>query len=136
MSPSLEEPEWLTEAVLLAIHAQQIERYGGAHGVRDQNVVRSALARPIQRWAYDDEVDVADLGGAYLVGLARSQGFNDGNKRTALACALVFLRLNGYTLHVPGKELYALTMQATTGEVDDRIIASYLRSRMEAAPSR
>lgn len=135
MSPALEEPRWLTETVLLAIHAQQIERYGGAHGVLDQNVVRSALARPINRWARDDETDLADLAAAYLVGFARSRGFSDGNKRTGLACALVFMRLNGYVLHVPGRELYALTMQVAIGEADDRIAAAYFRSRMEAAPS-
>ena len=125
----------MTEAVLLTLHAQQIERYGGAHGVLDQNVVRSALARAINRWAYDDEADLADLAAAYLVGFARSQGFNDGNKRTGLACTLVFLRLNGFVLHVPGKELYALTMQIATGEADDGIAAAYFRSRMEAVSS-
>jgi death on curing protein len=123
-----EEPRWLTEAMLLVIHARQIERYGGAHGVVDQNVVGSALARPINRWAYDDGADVADLAAAYLVGFARSQGFNDGNKRTGLASALVFLRLNGYALHVEGKELYALTMQVATGDAGDDIVAAYLRS--------
>lgn len=130
----MEEPRWLTEAALLAIHARQIERFGGAHGVRDQDIVRAALARPIHRWAYDDEADLADLAAACLVSFVGSQGFNDGNKRTGLACALVFLRLNGYTLHVPGKELYALTMQVATGEADARIAAAYFRSRMKAAP--
>lgn len=132
---SSEEPRWLTEAVLLSIHAKQIERYGGAHGVLDQNVVRSALARPINRWAYDKDAGLADLAAAYLVGFARSQGFSDGNKRTGLACALVFLRLNRFVLHVPGKELYALTMQIATGEADDAVAAAYLRSRMEALQS-
>jgi death-on-curing protein len=129
----VEEPRWLTEAMLLELHAQQIERYGGAHGVLDQNVVRSALARPIHRWAYDEEADLADFAAAYLVGFTRSQGFNDGNKRTGLASALVFLRLNGRALHVPGKELYALTMQVATGEVDDEVVGAYIRSRMESA---
>jgi death on curing protein len=128
----MEEPSWVTETMVLVIHAQQVERYGGAHGILDQNVVRSALARPLHRWAYDDEADLADLAAAYLVGFARSQGFNDGNKRTGLATALVFLRLNGHGLHVPGKELYALTMQVANNEVDDEIVAAYLRSRMEA----
>lgn len=127
----MEEPNWLTETMLLAIHAQQIERYGGAHGILDQNVVRSALARPINRWAYDQEADLADLAASYLVGLTRSQGFNDGNKRTGLATALVFLRLNGRVLHVPGKELYALTMQIANNEAGDKIAAAYLRSRIE-----
>ncbi|MGH7712887.1 MAG: type II toxin-antitoxin system death-on-curing family toxin [Gemmatimonadaceae bacterium] len=85
----MEEPRWISETTLFAIHAQQIERYGGAHGVRDKNVVLSALARARNRWAYDPSADLADLAAAYLVGLARSQGFNDGNKRTGLACALV-----------------------------------------------
>lgn len=134
MSPALGEPRWVTEAVLLTIHARQIERYGGAHGVRDQDVVRSALARPIHRWAYDDEADLADLAAVYLVSFVGSQGFNDGNKRTGLACALVFLRLNGYVLHVSGKELYALTMQVATGEADDRVAAEYFRSRIKPAP--
>ena len=70
-----EEPSWITEAMLWMIHAQQVERYGGAHGVLDENVVRSALARPRHRWTYDAEADLADLAAAYLVGFAGSQGF-------------------------------------------------------------
>lgn len=127
-----EEPRWITEAMLWMIHAQQIERYGGAHGILDENVVRSALARPLPRRTYDAEADLADLAAAYLVGFARSQGFADGNKRTGLAVALVFLWRNGHVLHVPGKELYALTMQVAKQEADDEIVAAYLRSRMEA----
>lgn len=123
------EPRWLSESMLLAIHARQVERYGGAHGIIDANVVHSALARPRQRWSYDEDADLADCAAAYLVGFARAQGFRDGNKRTALACALVFLRLNGLELHVPPPELYVLTMKAATGEADDRLVASYLRDR-------
>ena len=129
-----DEPRWLTETMLLAMHAQQIERYGGAHGVLDENVVLSALSRPKQRWAYDDDSDLADFAAAYLVGFARSQSFNDGNKRTGLACALVFLNLNGQGLHVPPKELYALSMQAATGQADDQVVAAYLRERMTPHP--
>jgi death on curing protein len=126
------EPRWLTEATLLEIHAQQIERYGGAHGVLDENVVLSALARPINRWSYDETAGLADLAAAYLVGFARSQGFNDGNKRTGLACALVFLALNGAPLHVPAAELYALTMAVANNQADDAAVAAYLRDRLES----
>lgn len=125
-----DEPRWLTEPILLAIHAQQVERYGGTHGVLDENVVRSALARAIHRYAYDEDGDIADLAAAYLVGFARSQGFYDGNKRTALASALVFLRLNGYVLHVPPGELYALIMRVATHHADDAVVAAYLRERL------
>ena len=124
------EPRWLTETTLLAIHAQQVERFGGAHGVLDQNVVLSALARPRQRWSYDQSADLADLAAAYLVGFARSQGFNDGNKRTGLACALVFLALNDAPLHVDGAELYAITMRVATNQAGDTEIAAYLRERL------
>lgn len=126
-----EEPRWLSEAMLLAIHARQIERYGGAPGILDEDVVRSALGRPIHRWAYDDDADLADLAAGYLVGFARSQGFNDGNKRTALASALVFLTRNGYALHVPPAELYALTMRVATNDAEDDVVAAYFRSRAE-----
>jgi death-on-curing protein len=125
------EPRWLTEPTLLAIHAQQIERYGGAHGLLDQNVVLSALARPITRWSYDSNADRADLAAAYLVGFARSQGFRDGNKPTGLACALVFLALNGAPLHVLPAELLALTMAVANNQADDTAVAAYLRHRLK-----
>lgn len=120
----------MSESMLLAIHARQIERYGGAHGILDENVVLSALARPLQRWNYDSQTDLPDLAAAYLIGFTRSQGFRDGNKRTALATALVFLALNRCELHVPPPELYAITMKAALGEVDDEVFARYFRERI------
>ena len=125
-----DEPRWITESMLLMIHARQIEKYGGAHGVLDENVVGSALARPRNLWSYDEDADLAALAAAYLVGFTRSQGFRDGNKRTGLACALVFLALNGHELHVPPKELFALCMSVAVGEGDDRLVAAYLRQRI------
>jgi len=123
------EPRWLTETTLLAIHAQQVERFGGAHGVRDHHVVLSALARPQQRWNYDQAADLADCAAVYLVGFAQSQGFTDGNKRTGLACALVFLAFNGAALHVDGAALYALTIRVATNQAGDTDVAAYLRAR-------
>lgn len=130
------EPRWINEATLLAIHAQQIERYGGKHGVLDQNVVLSALARPVHRWTYDVDADLADLAAAYIVGFGRAQGFQDGNKRTALACGLVFLALNGSALHVPGAELYALTMAVANRKAEDAAVAEYLRGRLGGSGER
>ncbi|MGH7499626.1 MAG: type II toxin-antitoxin system death-on-curing family toxin [Gemmatimonadales bacterium] len=126
-----DEPRWIGESALLAIHAQQIERYGGSHGVLDQSVVLSAPARPINRWSYDFSADLADLAAASLVGYARAQGFNDGNKRTGLACALVFLALNHAPLSVPPEELYALTMAVANNRADDAAVSAYFRDRLE-----
>ncbi len=123
------QPRWLTDTTVLAIHAQQIERFGGAHGVRDQHVVLSALARPQQRWHYDALADLADLAALYLVGLSQAQGFIDGNKRTGLACALVFLAINDAALHVDGAELYALSMRVAMNQADAAESATYFRTR-------
>jgi death on curing protein len=124
---SAAEPIWLEEAELLAIHSQQIERYGGTHGILDRNVVLSALARPIQVFTYEANADIPRLAAAYLVGFARAQGFSDGNKRTGLACALVFLGLNGWSLGAPPDELYAITMAVANGEVGDDAVAVFMR---------
>lgn len=124
------EPKWIGEAALLALHSQQIERYGGAHGILDSNVVLSALARPRNYWAYTESADMADLAASYLVAFAGSQGFADGNKRTGLACALVFLSTNGIQLHVPPSELYALTLAVANREAGDVVAASYFRVRI------
>ena len=125
-----DEPRWITESTLLAIHAQQVERYGGLHGVRDNNVVLSALARPEHRRTYDRSADLTDLAAAYVVGFATTQGFNDGNKRTGLACALVFLSINGANLHVPPVELIALTMAVANGKEDETKAGSYFRKQL------
>ena len=130
----MREPRWLEEDELLAIHARQIERFGGSHGLLDRNVVLSALARPQHRFAYDGGADLADLAASYLVGFARAQGFADGNKRTGLAAALVFLALNGIDLHVPPEELLVLTMDVAIGRKDDAQVAAALRGWGVVAP--
>jgi death on curing protein len=125
------EPRWITEHMLLAIHSQQVERYGGLHGVLDTNVILSALARPQHRWTYDDTADWADLAAAYLVGFARTQGFNDGNKRTALACALVFLAINGLRFEPSAEALYAITMGVATNRTAEPAVAAFFREHLD-----
>jgi death on curing protein len=124
-------PKWLTEEILFIIHAQQIERYGGAHGVLDENVVLAALQRPINRWSYEKSVDFADLAALYLVAFAGTQGFNDGNKRTGLACALVFLALNSVSFDPDATELYELTLRVATHQIGDNDAAIWFRERLK-----
>ena len=129
-----EEPRWITEESLFVIHAQQVERYGGSHGVLDKNVVLAALRRPINRWAYEEavaSVDFADLAAFYLVAFAGTQGFNDGNKRTGLACALVFLGLNSVSFEADPKELYELTLRVATHQIGDNDVAIWFRQRIK-----
>ena len=72
------------------------------------------------------------MAAAYLLGFARSQGFSDGNKRTGLACALVFLALHGAPLHVPPAGLFALTMAVANNQADDTAVAAYFRDRLKS----
>ena len=117
--------------MLLVIHAQQIERYGGAHGVRDENLVLAGLQRPINRWGYEKSTDFADLAAVYLVAFAGTQGFNDGNKRSGLACALVFLGMNSVSFEADAKELYELTLRVATHQIGDNKVAAWFRKRIE-----
>jgi len=126
----ISEPKWITSDVLQLLHAQQLERFGGLAGVLDANVVESGLARPRNLYAYRDDVGLADLAAAYLCGLGQKQGFVDGNKRTALAAALVFLHVNASPLHVPPPELYRLVMAVATNQVADSAVAEFIRDHL------
>jgi len=128
---SQHEPTWISEDVLFAVHAQQIERYGGLHGVRDAKVVDAALNRAKNLWAYDDSSDLTDLAATYLVSFAGSQGFNDGNKRTGVACALVFLAINGISVdHISPSGLIEVTMKVATGDAKPQEVSGFLRGEM------
>jgi death-on-curing protein len=124
-----DEPQWISGEILFVLHAQQVERYGGSHGVLDEKVILGALHRPINRWAYDQPVDFADLAAVYLVAFAGTQGFNDGNKRTGLACALVFLEMNGISFEADPQDVYDLSMLVANHQVGDSEVANWFRQR-------
>jgi death-on-curing protein len=123
------EPRWLSLETILALHAQQVDRFGGSHGVLDVGVVESAVARPLNRFHYDDEGDLKDLAAAYLFGFAAKQGFVDGNKRIGVAAMLVFLAVNRHPLHVPPDELYALAMDVANGRITEVQVAEWIRQK-------
>jgi death-on-curing protein len=109
-------PEFLTLEDVLEIHALQLERYGGAAGLRDQGLLESALAQP--EATFDGELlhgDLFAMAGAYLYHVVCNHPFVDGNKRTGLLAALVFLDTNGITLDHSSEELYSLTMAVAEG---------------------
>jgi death-on-curing protein len=122
------EPEWLTKAVILAIHDEQLAEHGGGTGVRDDGLLDSALARPQNRLAYDAAADLATLAAAYAFGLARNHPFIDGNKRTAFVAAEVFLDLNGMTLTASDEDCVLTMLRLAAGEIDEDAFADWLRS--------
>ena len=94
--------DYLTVAEVLAMHADQIERYGGSHGIRDQGLLEAALYRP-QTGYYADLIEKA---GALWESLAQNHPFIDGNKRTAFAATYTFLAINGARLTADAQQTY------------------------------
>jgi death-on-curing protein len=124
------EPIWIPLATLHLLHHRQLELFGGLGGVRDEGAIDSALARPLNAWAYEQATDLESLAATYLCALARQQGYVDGNKRSALAAMLVFLKINGMELKAPGPELYAIVISAATNEIGIEQVAAWVRKHI------
>jgi death on curing protein len=119
-------PEWLEIAIVLDIHAEQLALFGGADGLRDRGLLESALARPLNKFAYG-ETDLAALAGAYAFGIARNHPFVDGNKRTAFASIIVFLGVNGIDFDVPPEEATAVILELASGKLEEEGLARWIR---------
>ena len=118
------DPAFLTLDEILAIHADQIRRYGGRPGLRDLALLQSALGTP--QTTFEGEylhTDVFEMAAAYLFHIARNHPFVDGNKRTGLMAALVFLGLNDLELAVDSAALYELVTGVAAGAVAKAQIA-------------
>lgn len=122
----MNEPRWLDIELVLAIHDMQIAEHGGASGVRDHNLLDSALARPLNLAAYG-EPDVIALAASYAFGLARNHPFIDGNKRTALVAAELFLDLNAFELKADDLACVSMFLALAAGEVEEDELAQWLR---------
>ena len=115
----MQEPIWITEKIVLAIHEDQLLQHGGIAGIRDENLLGASLARPKHLFAYSDTT-IVDLAAAYGYGLAKNHPFIDGNKRTAFMVMYTFLGLNNYWLEVAEREVVSkmegLAMDTETQE--------------------
>jgi death on curing protein len=126
------EPEWLLEAAVRAIHQMLIAEHGGVEGIRDAGLLASALARPQNLLAYTDPPPgLFALAASYAYGLARNHCFVDGNKRIALAATLTFLSIHGYRLAAPKIETYSMTVGLADGTVSEAAFASWLEAHCQ-----
>ena len=117
---------WVDKRALLLLHDESLAEHGGATGIRDEGLLDSALARPLNLDAYG-KPDFAHLAAAYEIGLAKNHGFVDGNKRAAFLATGLFLYLNGYRLQVSQADA-TLTMYAVAaGEMDEATFTDWLR---------
>jgi death-on-curing protein len=122
------DPLFLTLDEVLGIHADQIRGYGGRPGIRDLDLLRSALAMPETTYAGEFlHPTLFEMAAAYLFHVARNHPFVDGNKRTALMCALVFLGLNGQRLEVEPDSLYEMVDGVAAGGVEKAAVSVFLR---------
>jgi death-on-curing protein len=121
-------PRFLTLSEVLTILRDQIARYGGDFGVRDAGLVSSAIAVPQATFEGRHlHADLYEMAAAYAFHLCQNHPFVDGNKRVALAAALVFLDLNGITIADPKDRLYPLMMSVASGRAQKPEIAIVLR---------
>jgi death on curing protein len=125
------EPEWIALELALAIHERQLAEHGGGEGTRDQGLLESALARPINAWAYGTD-DFASLAAAYGFGVARNHPFVDGNKRTAWVLARLFLRLSGQVLAFEPVDAIRAMLSLAAGDMSEDELAAWFRERIAA----
>ena len=122
----MKDPVWLLKPAVIAVHNMMIARFGGASGIRDEGLLDSALARPINIYHYDDAADVAVLAAAYAAGLIQNHPFVDGNKRIGFMAAYMFLDLNSATLEADEASATAMTLSLAASEIEEQDYAKWL----------
>jgi death on curing protein len=123
----VKEPKWLSIAIVLSIHADQIREHGGRPGVRDEALLESALDRPRNRFNYDPKSDLASLAAAYGFGIAKNHPFIDGNKRVAFQAMYVFLAINRWTISATEPEVVRAIIDLAAGKMTEKQLATWLR---------
>ncbi len=118
---------WIDRRALLLLHDESIAEHGGAAGIRDEGLLESALARPLNLMAYGDP-DWAELAASYGVGLAKNHPFVDGNKRAAFLAVGLFLAMNGYRLVATQADATLTMLSVAAGSLDEPGFAAWLRT--------
>ena len=121
---------WVDKHALLLLHDESLATHGGASGVRDEGLLDSALARPLNLVAYGTP-DVAELAAAYASGLVRNHAFIDGNKRAGFLAAGLFLYANGYRLVCDQAAATAAVLALAASDLDEASFAAWLRLHLQ-----
>ena len=121
---------WVPRLVVDATHLDQLREHGGFLGIRDENALEAALARPQQKAHYEPDSDLATLAAAYAFGLAKAHPFNDGNKRTSFLTAMIFLGLNGKELDATEGEVVQAMTALAAGSLTEAALAKWIRERL------
>ena len=122
------EPTFLSLTEVIEIHQDQMARYGGASGIRDIDLLKSAIAMPSATYSGEFlNTDVYEMAAAYLFHLVKNHPFLDGNKRVGAVSAMVFLALNGYDFDAPEDDLAEMVFAVARGEQNKAEVAVFMR---------
>jgi death on curing protein len=124
---------WLSRQLILAIHDEQLAEHGGSAGIRDEGLLESALARPLNRAGYGDP-DIAELAAVYAIGIVRNHPFVDGNKRTGFAALFMFLALNGADFEPPEVDATMAILRLAAGDTSDDEFIEWVRANVRVPP--
>jgi death on curing protein len=113
------QPLWISKKAVLAMHSAQLAEHGGSDGIRDETLLDSALAKPLNVFAYADQPDIFRLAPSYAFGIARNHAFVDGNKRTALVVSLTFLERNGWDIVAQKEDVYFTFLHLADGSLSE-----------------
>lgn len=117
---------WLTREAIEIIHREQLNEHGGLQGIKDENALGSALARPLNKAAHGED-DIFVLAAAYLYGFVKNHPFSDGNKRTGYLAAFTFLYLNGWLIEAEQEDVIEFVLEVAAGEIDEDGATRFLR---------
>ena len=120
---------WIDKRALLILHDESLAEHGGPSGLRDEGLLDSALARPLNLVAYG-QPDLADLAAPYGVGIAKNHPFVDGNKRAAFLAVGLFLRLNRHRLTASQADATLAMLRVAAGDLDEAAFAAWLRDQI------
>jgi death-on-curing protein len=128
---AMNEPRWIQEKVVGAIHRRQLAEHGGLDGVRDPGMLSSALARPLNLFAYSSpKPDLPALAAAYAFGIIKNHPFVDGNKRTAYVICRTFLKLNGHDIDATDAEKFQTFLEAAEGTLSEEQLVKWIRAKL------
>jgi death-on-curing protein len=127
-----EAPAWVTYDQVIVIHSRLLRRFGGAPGLRDDGMLRSALERPADKWRYE-QAGLPELAASYAFGVAKNHAFVDGNKRIAFMTMVTFLRKNGVRFSPDQAQATTMMIALAAGEVSAESLARWLRDNWPKA---
>ena len=126
------EPKWIDKRALLLLHEESLAMFGGARGMRDEGLLDSALARPVNKFLYEKVTDLASLAAAYGFGIAKNHAFVDGNKRAAYLAMGLFVALNRRRLRPDQVDAIQTILELAAGDLDEAGLAKWISANLRS----